>query len=152
MNTNDKENKIKMPSEFEISYSYEGGYTVSYESSLPTKITVNQDGDVTMEHGTNFGSEEFGIKPKPAYNVDKSQAIDLIKFFYENKFYDLPEDLSDDSWCDATSDYLEVKSNTFNRKVGGYAAFENDIFRKFQKRFYKIINRDLLEQSKKNEY
>ena len=125
-----------MPSKFLISYSCEGGYTASYEDSLRKTITINQDGEV-RNLGLVFDfSDEFD---KSTYKVDKTKAIELMKFFYENKFYELPEDLSDMGWCDASTVYLEVRSNTFNHKVGGYAASTNDKLQKFIELFQYIV-------------
>ena len=67
----------------------------------------------------------------------------MIKNFYDNKFYELPENLSNYIYTDYETTYLEVKSNTFNRKVGGYAAASFNEFIKFVKEFRAIINSDL---------
>ena len=131
-----------MPSKFLISYSCEGGYTASYEDSLRKTITINQDGEV-RNLGLVFDfSDEFD---KYTYKVDKTKAIELMKFFYENKFYELPEDLSDIRWCDASTVYLEVRSNTFNHKVGGYAASTNDKLQKFIELFHDTIDSEKIK-------
>ena len=136
MGTSSHKKNYDMPSKFLISYSCEGGYTASYEDSLRKTITINQDGEV-RNLGLVFDfSDEFD---KYTYKVDKTKAIELMKFFYENKFYELPEDLSDIRWCDASTVYLEVRSNTFNHKVGGYAASTNDKFQKFIELFHDTI-------------
>ena len=120
----------------EFRNSCEGGYTASYKDSLRKTITINQDGEV-RNLGLVFDfSDEFD---KSTYKVDKTKAIELMKFFYENKFYELPEDLSDIGWCDASTVYLEVRSNTFNHKVGGYAASTNDKLQKFIELFQYIV-------------
>ena len=131
-----------MPSKFLISYSCEGGYTASYKDSLRKTITINQDGEV-RNLGLVFDfSDEFD---KSTYKVDKTKAIELMKFFYENKFYELPEDLSHIGWCDASTVYLEVRSNTFNHKVGGYAASTNDKLQKFIKLFDDTIDSEKIK-------
>ena len=136
MDTSSHKKNYDMPSKFLISYSCEGGYTASYEDSLRKTITINQDGEV-RNLGLVFDfSDKFD---KSTYKVDKTKAIELMKFFYENKFYELPEDLSDIGWYDASTDYLEVRSNTFNHKVGGYAAYTNDKLQKFIKLFHDTI-------------
>ena len=143
MDTSSNPNEIKIPSEFEISHSYEGGYTNSYSDSLPRKISVNQDGEVKIEINGYFENCK-------SYKVEKIQAINLMKFFYENKFYELPEDLSDHTWSDSSTSYLTVISNTFNRRVGGYAASGNEKFSMFLKQFDSIFNDDILEELNKN--
>ena len=131
-----------MPSKFLISYSCEGGYTASYKDSLRKTITINQDGEV-RNLGLVFDfSDEFD---KSTYKVDKTKAIELMKFFYENKFYELPEDLSAIGWRDASTVYLEVRSNTFNHKVGGYAAYTNDKLQKFIKLFDDTIDSEKIK-------
>ena len=142
MDTSSHKKNYDMPSKFLISYSCEGGYTASYEDSLRKTITINQDGEV-RNLGLVFDfSDEFD---KSTYKVDKTKAIELMKFFYENKFYELPEDLSDIRWCDASTVYLEVRSNTFNHKVGGYAAYTNDKFQKFIKLFHDTIDSEKIK-------
>ena len=142
MDTSSHKKNYDMPSKFLISYSCEGGYTASYEDSLRKTITINQDGEV-RNLGLVFDfSDEFD---KSTYKVDKTKAIELMKFFYENKFYELPEDLSDIGWCDASTVYLEVRSNTFNHKVGGYAAYTNDKLQKFIKLFDDTIDSEKIK-------
>ena len=131
-----------MPSKFLISYSCEGGYTASYKDSLRKTTTINQDGEV-RNLGLVFDfSDEFD---KSTYKVDKTKAIELMKFFYENKFYELPEDLSAIGWRDASTVYLEVRSNTFNHKVGGYAASTNDKLQKFIELFHDTIDSEKMK-------
>ena len=142
MDTSSHKKKHDMPSKFLISYSCEGGYTASYEDSLRKTITINQDGEV---RNLGLGFDFSGEFDKPTYKVDKTKAIELMKFFYENKFYELPEDLSDMGWCDASTVYLEVRSNTFNHKVGGYAAYTNDKLQKFIKLFDDTIDSEKIK-------
>ena len=142
MGTSSHKKNYDMPSKFLISYSCEGGYTASYEDSLRKTITINQDGEV-RNLGLVFDfSDEFD---KSTYKVDKTKAIELMKFFYENKFYELPEDLSAIGWRDASTVYLEVRSNTFNHKVGGYAASTNDKLQKFIKLFDDTIDSEKIK-------
>ena len=70
----------------------------------------------------------------------------MIKNFYDNKFYELPENLSNYLYTDYETSYLEVNSNTFNRKVGGYDATSCNEFNNFVKEFRAIINNDLEEK------
>ena len=142
MDTSSHKKKHDMPSKFLISYSCEGGYTASYKDSLRKTITINQDGEV---RNLGLGFDFSGEFDKPTYKVDKTKAIELMKFFYENKFYELPEDLSDMGWCDASTVYLEVRSNTFNHKVGGYAAYTNDKLQKFIKLFDDTIDSEKIK-------
>ena len=142
MDTSSHKKNYDMPSKFLISYSCEGGYTASYEDSLRKTITINQDGEV-RNLGLVFDfSDEFD---KSTYKVDKTKAIELMKFFYENKFYELPEDLSAIGWRDASTVYLEVRSNTFNHKVGGYAASTNDKLQKFIELFHDTIDSEKIK-------
>ena len=142
MGTSSHKKNYDMPSKFLISYSCEGGYTASYEDSLRKTITINQDGEV-RNLGLVFDfSDEFD---KSTYKVDKTKAIELMKFFYENKFYELPEDLSAIGWRDASTVYLEVRSNTFNHKVGGYAAYTNDKLQKFIELFHDTIDSEKIK-------
>ena len=142
MDTSSHKKNYDMPSKFLISYSCEGGYTASYEDSLRKTITINQDGEV---RNLGFVFDFFDEFDKSTYKVDKTKAIELMKFFYENKFYELPEDLSDIRWCDASTVYLEVRSNTFNHKVGGYAAYTNDKLQKFIKLFDDTIDSEKIK-------
>ena len=135
--------EVKMPTTFTISYSYGGGYT-TYASSLTRKITVDQDGKVVIE----LDVDDPLVAPME-YKIDKDKANELMKYFYKNKFYDLKKDLSVDDVTDMYSSYLEVKSNTFNRKVGGYAASLNDKFKKFETKFDSIISEDMMKEFNK---
>ena len=49
-------------------------------------------------------------------------------------------------YTDFETSYLEVNSNTFNRKVGGYAATTFNEFINFVKEFRAIVNDDLEEK------
>ena len=45
-----KDDEVKVPTKFTISYSYGGGFT-TYANSITRKITVDQDGKVKVELG-----------------------------------------------------------------------------------------------------
>ena len=130
-------NKIKMPTKFTISYSYGGGYTY-YSRSLTRKISVDQDGKVKLE----LDIDNPRVEPME-YKVDKEKAIKLMKYFYNNKFYDLNDISLDFYVSDYITSYLEVKSDTFNKKIGGYAANLHKDFHMFVKEFDIIKNLEI---------
>ena len=130
-------NKIKMPIKFTISYSYGGGYTY-YSRSLTRKISVDQDGKVKLE----LDIDNPRVEPME-YKVDKEKAIKLMKYFYNNKFYDLNDISLDFYVTDYITSYLEVKSDTFNKKIGGYAANLHKDFHMFVKEFDIIKNLEI---------
>ena len=138
---NNDHNEIMKPSKFKISYIFGGGFTPSYSLSLFRKFTIDQDGKVILE----LDEDNSLVKPLQ-YKVDKVKADNLIKYFYDNKFYELPENLSNYMYTDFETSYLEVNSNTFNRKVGGYAATTFNEFINFVKEFRAIVNDDLEEK------
>lgn len=139
MNKKSDDKKMnQMPSEFKISYTNGGGFTSCYSEFLTRKFTIDQNGKVKIE----LVIENSLVKPME-YKVGKDKATNLMKFFYENKFDELPEDLSDQFITDCPTSYLEVSSNTINRKVGGYAAFQHSEFTKFVNQFRTIINNDI---------
>jgi len=135
-----EEKKIEMPTEFTISYSIGGGYT-TYANALTRKITLDQDGNVTIEL-----TEKDSLVEPVKYKVDKEKAEKVMKYFYDNEFYSVKKDLSEDGITDYTTSYLEVKSNTFNRRVGGYAAGTKSIFRKFTDEFYTIVDSEVMKK------
>ena len=130
-------NKIKMPTKFTISYSYGGGYTY-YSRSLTRKISVDQDGKVKLE----LDIDNPRVEPME-YKVDKEKAIKLMKYFYNNKFYNLNDISLDFYVTDYITSYLEVKSDTFNKKIGGYAANLHKDFHMFVKEFDIIKNLEI---------
>ena len=143
--TSDDDDKVKMPTTFTISYSYGGGFT-TYANSITRKITVDQDGNVKVE----LGIDDSLVKPAE-YKIDKKDAKELMEYFYDNEFYELKKDLSEDDVTDMYSSYLEVKSDAFNRKVGGYAASLNKKFRKFESKFEEIVlNKEVMEKFNKD--
>ena len=126
-----------MPTKFTISYSYGGGYTY-YSRSLTRKISVDQDGKVKLE----LDIDNPRVEPME-YKVDKEKAIKLMKYFYNNKFYDLNDISLDFYVTDYITSYLEVKSDTFNKKIGGYAANLHKDFHMFVKEFDIIKNLEI---------
>lgn len=140
-----KDDEVKEPTKFTISYSYGGGFT-TYANSITRKITVDQDGNVKVE----LGIDDSLVKPAE-YKIDKKDAKELMEYFYDNEFYELKKDLSEDDVTDMYSSYLEVKSDAFNRKVGGYAASLNKKFRKFESKFEEIVlNKEVMEKFNKD--
>ena len=139
-NTEEENAKVKMPTKFTISYSYGGGFT-TYADSLNREITIDQDGNVTIE----LTIDDSKVEPLK-YNIGKDKAKELMKFFYENEFYDVKKDLSNNNVTDLDSRYIEVKSNTFNRRVGGYAASINNKFRKFSTKIIDIVGEEKIQE------
>ena len=131
---------LKTPKEFTITYTIGGGFTTIY-NAWNRSISIDQDGDVKIF----LPNKQVDVKPV-TYKVDKKKAKELIEYFVNNKFNELKEDLSEDDVMDASTAYLEVKSDTLNRKVGGYAAHTNKKFSKFVKQFDEIIDDDIYQE------
>ncbi len=139
-NMEEDNEKGKMPTKFSISYSYGGGFT-TYADSLHREITIDQDGNVTIE----LTIDDSKVEPLK-YNIGKDKAKELMEFFYENEFYSVKKDLSNNDVTDLDSRYIEVKSNTFNRRVGGYAASLNNRFRKFSSKIVDTVGEEKIKE------
>ena len=140
------ETKIKMPNMFTISYLIGHNCLNPLSLSYATNITINQDGNVRIKIDKLYeGVANLSIEPIE-YKVDKGKSFKLMSYFYEQKFYELKKDLSVKNAYDFSNSYLEVKSNTFNRKVGGYAAELNEEFNKFVEKFYTIIDDNIFQK------
>ncbi len=137
---NKEEKEISMPSKFTISYCYGGGFT-TYANSLNRCMSVDQDGNVKIE----LTIDDSKVKPLE-FKVEAKDAKTLMRYFYDNEFYNLKKDLSKDDVTDLDTSYLEVESNTFNRKVGGYAASIDSKFRKFSNKVYELVGEEKVNE------
>ena len=135
--------KAKIPNKFTITYSYGGGYG-TIATTATRVITLDQDGNVSI----SLENDEIEVEPL-TYNVGKEKAAEIMNFFVDNHFEKVKEDLSCNDVLDGDSNYLEVKSDSRNSKVGGYAAFTNKDFGKFRTKFYEIIDDSKLKDFNK---
>ena len=136
----DVDKEVTVPKTFVITYSYGGGFT-TYANSLTRSISIDQDGKVIIK----LAIDDPLVEPLE-YSIDKEKANELIKFFVDNKFDKVKKDLSQNDVTDLNTSYIEVSSNTINRKVGGYAASINDKFRKYSHKFMSYIDENKLNE------
>lgn len=132
--------KDKEPSKYSIIYSYGGGFG-TYADSLKREITIYDNGNVTID------LENHEVKVEPiSYVVDKDKVEEVFNYLIDNGFKDMKEDLSSSDVLDAGSSYIEIKSDTLNKKVGGYAAFTNKKYSKMSKKVNELIDDMKLEE------
>ena len=145
LNKKDSEEKEekKTPKSYTISYSYSGGFT-TYAGSLKKIISIDQDGNGKIE----LDIEDSLVEPL-TFKVNKEDVKELMDFLVDNKFCDLKEDLSVNDVLDAGSSYMEVKSDTCEHRVGGYAASLNKDFDKFSKKFWKLVDNEKVDEFRK---
>lgn len=132
------------PGVFKISYSYGGSWGLEHQAAMRT-ISVDQTGFVTI----NLADEKMEVVPM-MYEIGKEKAKELIKYYVDNDFQNMKEDLSDNGLMDGNTYYLEISSSTINRKVGGYGSNTNEKFNGFIKKFREIIDEDALSKFDKN--
>lgn len=135
--------ELKVPDKFTITYSYGGGYG-TLATTATRVITLDQDGNVSI----SLEKDEIDVEPV-TFHVDKEKAAEVMKFFIDNHFEKVKENLDNNDVLDGDSNYLEVKSDSINRKVGGYAAFTNKNFEKFRTKFYEIVDSSKLKEFNK---
>ena len=135
-----EDEKVKVPETFIISYSFGGGFG-TYVDSITRKISVDQDGNVKIE----LDIKDSLVEPLE-YKVEKKEAQAVMEYFVDNEFYNLKKDLAQENVYDASSSYLEVKSDSFNRRCGGYAAFIDKKYSKFTREFNKLIDEEKLKE------
>ena len=138
-NKKEKDNTPKVPTTFTVTYSYGGGFGLVYDM-WTREIKVDQDGNVTI----SLKDGDIDIEPV-TYNVGKDKAKELMDVIFENKFYNLDKDLSNKDVVDAGSSYIEVKSNTFNHKAGGYAV-DRKRFMDIRKKIWDLVDLDKLNK------
>jgi len=142
-NTGEKK-EIEMPTKYKISYCFGGGFT-TYADSLNRCFSVDQDGNVKLE----LTDDEAKVKPLE-FKVDVKDAKILMRYFYDNEFYNLKKDLSNNDVTDLNTSYLKVESNTFNREVGGYAASLNSKFKQFSNKVYELVGEEKINEFTEN--
>jgi len=104
---------------------------------IATRITVYNYGNVLIENTNDLG--EFVSSEN--HTISASDFQEVAGVFYENRFFDLTDNLDTDS-CDGSWHYLEVTTENNSYKKGGLNPGE--------KRFvncYKVVERTI--QSKK---
>ncbi len=138
------EKRIHMPKDFVITYSYGGGFT-TYANSLTRAISIDQDGTVTIQ----LDEKDSQVEPIK-YSIGKEKAEEIMRFFLENNFEKVKKDLSQKDVTDLDTSYLEIKSDTVNRKIGGYAASINEKFRLFSRKFISYIDENKLSEFNNN--
>ena len=128
------------PGEYSIIYTYGGGFG-TMASTATREITIQSDGNVTID----LKNHEFNIEPV-SYVVEKEKVDEVMHYLIDNGFETMKEDLSDENILDGDSYYIEVKSADLNRKVGGYAPYNNKKFSNMKYEVYKLVDDKKLKE------
>ncbi len=127
-----EQEKIIATSKFEIIYTYGGGFgTIAH--TVTKEVTIDQDGNIT------FRVPSYEDIEPVKYKMSKSQAKALYSILISRGFMNLPEDLSQNDVTDAGSSFIEIKSDNFERKIGGYAAFINKKYSRLTQEIIKDV-------------
>lgn len=130
--------------DFTIIYKYGGGFG-TIESTVTKKVTINQDGLVSI----SLDDKRFQYK-EVKYSVDKENVRKLAQELLDGPFMTLDKDISDYNADDASSSYIEINSNNKNHKVGGYCASCNKIYSKIEKKVWSFIDDNKLKEFKES--
>ena len=130
-----KVDKDGIPEHFTIYYTYGGGFGTRGET-ITKEVEINSNGHIIMRV-----NKEENVKPLE-YNVKEEDVKELYKYLINNGFEKLREDQSDNTVMDGSTDYIEIKSNKVNKKVGGYASFTNEKFNKMLRKTRETISNE----------
>ena len=130
-----KTDKDIIPEQFTIYYTYGGGFGTKGETIIK-EVEINSNGHITMRI-----NKEENVKPLE-YDIKEEKVKELYEYLIENGFEKLKEDQSDNTVMDGSTDYIEIKSNKVNKKVGGYASFTNEKFNKMLRKTRETISNE----------
>ena len=127
--------------EFTIIYTYGGGYG-TITDTIYKIVTIKSNGDVTFQVEEN----KHDIAATLEYKIAPEEAKELYDYLIDNNFLKLKEKITDNGVTDYTSSYIEIKSDSVNKKVGGYAASLNKKYAKFENKVIETIGKDKIKE------
>ena len=134
-----KVDKDGIPEHFTIYYTYGGGFGTRGDT-ISKEVEINSNGHIKIKV-----DKSENIKPLE-YNIKEEKVKELYKYLIDNGFEKLKKDLSNDKVMDGGTEYIEIKSDKLNKKVGGYAATTNEKFSKLQHKIVDTIGLEKMQE------
>ena len=131
-----------VPKEYTITYTYGGGFgTVA--QTVSKEAIIKSNGDVTIQVVNSNSADPM------KFTVDKDDVEELYKYLMKNNFKKMREKITDDKVMDAGTEYIELETPDFTRKIGGYAASTNNRFAKLENKIKETIGKDKIDEYNK---